>query len=372
MLASSTFLFESDLMIDEALSRGEISYAKARALTRVATPVNETRLCELAMAATGAQLERICRRFRRATGELAGVPGADGEDERAVRVRPTASGMLRIEVTLDPDEADLVLLAIDKVRETLSGGAAAPVSVTEATRDVSAETRPVPSRADAVVLLAEQALSGEGSTNESGAVASGGGRHQVFIHLDRSLVGPAGEWDVFLDDGTRLSPEAFRRVSCDAALVGAVEGAGGAVLDIGRRSRVIPPAIRRALWLRDRGCRFPGCANRRFVHGHHIRHWAHGGETSLENLVMLCGFHHRLVHEGGFAVIPGATGEPAFLDQRGGVLDDAPRAVGSVADGDLAEMASLRPDTDTSLCRWDGDLVDYDWAVDALIAAGGP
>jgi hypothetical protein len=76
-----------------------------------------------------------------------------------------------------------------------------------------------------------------------------------------------------------------------------------AVLDVGRRTRAIPTAIRRALWIRDKGCRFPGCASTRFLHGHHVQRWLHGGRTSLDDLILLCSFHHRLVHEGGFTVL---------------------------------------------------------------------
>lgn len=77
----------------------------------------------------------------------------------------------------------------------------------------------------------------------------------------------------------------------------------GQPLTIGRKSRSIPSAIRRALRVRDKGCRFPGCSHTRFTHAHHIKHWADGGETTLENLVTLCSRHHRLVHEEGFSVI---------------------------------------------------------------------
>ena len=91
------------------------------------------------------------------------------------------------------------------------------------------------------------------------------------------MLGADGEREAFLDDGTRVSAETFRRVSCDSALVAVTTGDGSAVLDVGRKTRAVPAAIRRALWSRDRGCRFPMCSNRRFVHAHHVRHWVHGG-----------------------------------------------------------------------------------------------
>ena len=100
----------------------------------------------------------------------------------------------------------------------------------------------------------------------------------------------------------------------------------GRILDVGRRTRTIPPSLRRALEARDRGCRFPGCGSR-FTDGHHVRHWADGGATSLDNCLLLCRFHHRLVHEEGWKVEwwgagkPGAR-HPVFLDPRGGIHFD--------------------------------------------------
>jgi hypothetical protein len=111
--------------------------------------------------------------------------------------------------------------------------------------------------------------------------------------VDQAVLGPDGTREAFLDDGTRVPAETFGRVSCDGALVAVTTGEGGAVLDVGRKTRAVPAAIRRALWGRDRGCRFPMCSNRHFVDAHHVQHWAHGGRTSLDNLVLLCGFHHR-------------------------------------------------------------------------------
>ena len=107
--------------------------------------------------------------------------------------------------------------------------------------------------------------------------------------------------------GSRLAAETARRLACDAGIV-ALLHRGGRALDVGRKTRSIPPALRRALSARDRGCRFPGCDRAR-VDAHHIEHWARGGETSLENLVHLCRHHHGLVHEGGFAVERTSGGE---------------------------------------------------------------
>jgi hypothetical protein len=128
-----------------------------------------------------------------------------------------------------------------------------------------------------------------------------------------------------LDDGTHVSAETLRRVACDGGLVAAAVDERAGVLDVGRRTRAIPTAIKRALWLRDQCCRFPGCANRRFVHGHHVKHWFHGGRTALDNLVLLCSFHHRLVHEGGFTIALTDGGAVEVRTPTGALLPAAPR-----------------------------------------------
>ena len=348
-------------------------WARHGALTRVATAANEVRLVEIALATTGAQLERVCRRFRRAVDEGAlsdAQPDWDPSGgERGIRVRTTEAGLVRIEATLDPAEAALVLAAIEKARDELR---AATGAVTATTGRVSAETRgrvaepAVPGRADGLIAIAERTLAPAPVQQDQGG-ASGGGHHvhQIVIHLDQAVLGPDGAREAFLDDGTRVSAETFRRVSCDAALVAVTTGEGGAVLDVGRKTRAVPAAIRRALWSRDRGCRFPMCSNRRFVDAHHVFHWAHGGRTSLENLVLLCGFHHRLLHEGGFRVsLDAARAAPRFFTPAGAEVALVP---------DVPTVSNPRPsrvdDPDANLCGWDGERVDYDAAVDGLIAA---
>jgi hypothetical protein len=105
-----------------------------------------------------------------------------------------------------------------------------------------------------------------------------------------------------LDQKHWLSPKTAKRLSCDASLVTVLEDEKGKVLNIGRRSRTVPGNISRALNLRDQTCRFPGCCESLYVDAHHIKHWADGGETSLDNLVTLCRYHHRQLHQGGFNI----------------------------------------------------------------------
>ena len=173
-----------------------------------------------------------------------------------------------------------------------------------------------------------------------------------MIHLDQEALGPDGAWTGTLEDGTRVSAETLRRVACDCGLVAVCHD--GEALNIGRRSRSIPPAIRRALMLRDRGCAFPGCTHGRFLHAHHIEHWLHGGNTSLENLVMLCTFHHHLVHEGGWTITAVADGERVFSSPAGRPLPlEPPRehvdnGLNGCASGQRIESS---PSVPTSTCR---------------------
>ena len=147
-------------------------------------------------------------------------------------------------------------------------------------------------------------------------------------------------------------------------------GPAGEVLDVGRRTRTISPALRRALAARDRHCRFPGCPARR-CDAHHVEHWAHGGATALDNLVLLCRRHHRAVHEGGFRVAFGAAGDVRFVRPDGRPLEEAP-LLPEVTGPPLApvaarlERAGFRLGPTTGTPAWRGERLDVDWAVSVL------
>ncbi len=178
-----------------------------------------------------------------------------------------------------------------------------------------------------------------------------------------------------LDDGTRVSPATSRRLSCDASVVRLTKAPDGSILDVGRRTRTIPPALRRALEARDRGCRFPGCGSR-FTDAHHVIPWADGGDTSLGNCVLLCKYHHRLVHEGGWTVDWWGEGRPVFSNPRGGVHCEgrweAPKLEGELAEALVKEnrQRGLRPDAWALGARWkrEEDIPDtvYFSAMEAL------
>ena len=171
------------------------------------------------------------------------------------------------------------------------------------------------------------------------------------------------------EDGPYLGPDTARRLSCDASLVPMIDDAEGEPLSIGRKSRSIPPAMRRALKARDKGCRFPGCCQRSFVDGHHIHHWADGGETSLGNLVLLCRRHHRLVHEGGFDVRSTAEGRLTFIRPDGVPVPEVPLPMRASETVEAKNRrAGLTADAQTCQSQWDGQDMDYHMAVDAILA----
>jgi hypothetical protein len=147
-------------------------------------------------------------------------------------------------------------------------------------------------------------------------------------------------------------------------------GADGSVLDVGRRTRTVPPALRRALAHRDQGCRFPGCGLK-LCDAHHVEHWADGGATKLENMIQLCRRHHRAVHEEGFTVELGAGGEARFRRPGGRAIEEAPALPsvgGDAAAGLVRRLArgSIRVDAAESLPSWEGGPTDYNWAVQHL------
>ena len=177
-------------------------------------------------------------------------------------------------------------------------------------------------QADALALLAETAL------HHGLDPGAPGERYQVVVHVDAPvLADPDQPGQSVLEDGARVSGETSRRLACDASRVVMRHDADGRTLEVGARTRTIPPALRRALQHRDRTCRFPGCSGR-FTQGHHIIHWAHGGPTTLSNLALLCRRHHRAVHEEGYQVERLAEGELRFRRPRPapGPADTGPRA----------------------------------------------
>lgn len=275
---------------------------------------------------------------------------------------------------LPPEMGALFMRALDAAREGVREEAHADAALAgETAMDPSDERVDFGNlQADALLRMAETALA-----HEPTALAAGE-RYQVVVHVDADTLPVHGDGlRSHMEDGPRVSAETSRRIACDCSRLCVHENADGEVLNIGRRSRQIPPAIRRALQLRDRGCRFPGCTEHRFVDGHHIQHWADGGETSLHNLVLLCRRHHRLVHEGGFSVrrhdrAKGRAVCVTFHAPDGRWLDPSPyRRVVSGEEGGEGLRRSharlgLRMDARTATPRWAGERMDLSMAVAGL------
>jgi uncharacterized protein DUF222 len=242
-------------LLDKALADGKVSFSKVRAITRVADADSEAKLVEMATSTTASQLEMICKLYRQTQ---AGDPAVEAE-KRWLKSYDGDDGMVRIVVSLRPEEAEHVLKACD----------------------ASADTR-----LEGLLAMADGVLRGDHPDRPP---------TEVVVHVDAAtLAGHAGDAGV--------SAETSRRLLCDAGIVPMLEDAAGTPLDVGRKTRVFSTAMRRALVTRDGGCRFPGCTHRRYVDGHHIQHWVADGETSMENCLLLCTRHHKLVHEGGFQV----------------------------------------------------------------------
>ncbi|MGI9205975.1 MAG: DUF222 domain-containing protein, partial [Woeseiaceae bacterium] len=269
--------------MSDAFSKGAISYSKARAMTRVATPENEEFLMKIAQHGTAYHVETVVRRYRRAK-QLNDVESANKQFcSRSFDYHYDDDGSLVIKGRLPGEVGAMLIKALDQAvdRADNEQGVSAETPV---------ETRPTfaTRRADALARVTESYL-------ESGdQPSSSADRYQVMVHVSAETLAPAVSADTSqnescrIEAGPHVSAETAQRLCCDTSISLLVEDQDGAPLTIGRKSRVIPAPMRRALRARDEGCCFPGCTHTCFIDGHHIRHWANGGETSVDNLVLLC------------------------------------------------------------------------------------
>jgi Domain of unknown function (DUF222) len=173
-----------------------------------------------------------------------------------------------------------------------------------------------------------------------------------------------------LDGGPALAPETVRRLLCDASTLLLIRGADGTPRAASDKTRTIPRRVRRTVHARDKGCRFPGCGQRRFVDAHHIRHRAHGGGNELENLVELGWFHHRLVHEGGWKLRFDSDGNVVVTNRVGNVIPSVARLRGeSGAIERRNRAAGISVDSTAITPRWYGDPLDLGHITTALWCA---
>ena len=366
--------------IADAFAKGEVSYSKVRAMTRVASTANESVLVHVARNGTAAHVEKLVRKFRWTQRRDAAKLAQRQHEFRKVSSFFGMDGEFILSACLPPEIGAVVSkalqVAVEAVRES---------------KEVTAETPlQIPSdvwKADALRLMAETFLERRGEVTGAGNSAD---RLQVVVHIDQAVLSEqqaAAEAGAphrcELEDGPALALDTARRLACDASVVGIVEGEEGEPLDIGRKTRSIPPAIARALRARDGGCRFPGCDRTRFCEGHHIEHWANGGETKLDNLITLCGFHHRLVHEGGYGLRRTHDGLFIFTRPdgrrveengvkcfRGNILPPVHSTYRGFEDSLRDYMKTYDPGlsitAETSRCQWRGESMDYSQAIEAM------
>src|SRR5438552_2109559 len=264
-------------LLAQALARGELSYSKIRALTRVATPETEERLLAVARAGTAEHVERIVRGWRRVDRIAEARESTRRHRSRALHVYRDEDGMVVIRGRLAPEVGAVLIQALTAAREALYHKAHAQhVPAGTCGADVSTEPPTMPQQqADALALVAETAL------HHGIDPGAPGERYQVVVHVDAPVLADAdAPGQSVLDDGAHVSAETSQRLACDASRVVMRHDPDGRIVEVGARTRTIPSALRRALHHRDRGCRFPGCGLR-FGQGHHIRHWARGGPTTL-------------------------------------------------------------------------------------------
>jgi hypothetical protein len=373
---------ESLPRISALFAKGEISYSKVRAMTRVATAATEDVLLNVALHGTASHVEKLVRKYRWTERRDAGKLAHDRHRDRTLSYFFDGDDFV-IRGRLPPEVGMLVRKALEAAGDLLRAAAPDPAKQEAAHmaahtwalahREASAAAR----RADALRLLAETFLANPSNEPEFSATAE---RYQVVVHVDQAVLQSRFDVDdtephcCELHDGPALALDTARRLACDASTIGIVRSPDGDPLDIGRKSRALPGAIVRALRARDGGCRVPGCDRTRFTQGHHIKHWIDGGETKLKNLILLCRFHHTLIHEGGYGVSATDDGLFVFTRPDGARIPDAGRRFrGNVASDEPTphicvqnRNAGLSIDAKTGRCKWLGETMDYSQAIEGM------
>ena len=307
--------------LDKGAARERVRVARALGVPRLATPETEgTRATEtekrlVARAGTAVHVERIVRGWRHMDRKAEAQESARQHTGRALHVSHDDDGMVVIRGRLTPEAGAVLLRALEAARETLYQQNRSDAHPTDPAQEPPTMEQ---QRADALALVAETAL------HHGIDPGAPGERYQVVVHVDAAVLADADQpGQSVLEDGARVPAETSQRLACDASRVVMRHDEDGRVVEVGARTRTIPPALRRALHHRDQGCRFPGCGLR-LGQGHHLHHWAHGGPTTLSNLALLCRRHHRAVHEEGYQVERQPDGALQFRRPDGQVLPDVP------------------------------------------------
>jgi hypothetical protein len=319
--------------ISAAFAEGRLSYSKARALTRVAHLHDEDLLLAHALDATVPQVEERCRQIRNVAPDSVHHAKRAWERRSLTVWRDEARGTLRVTVEVPIEEGELIVRALDCA-------VAAGEVTTAVDPDAVAESKGTAwcaQQADALVAVVKSYLDG-GHGGEGGNTAD---HYQVVVHADaKSLTGGAGRVDLPIDT--------VKRLLCDCSLVTVAEDANGDALDVGRKQRTVSTPLKRALYARDRGCTFPACHRKRYLDGHHLTHWINGGETTAENMTLLCTYHHRQLHEGGFSIVRDEGGTLRFVTAAGRSIPRRGYRLEDFVDDDVGGEAE---DTDRSPSR---------------------
>jgi hypothetical protein len=399
--------------VRDAFASGELSYSKVRAITRVATPELEKSLVELARHATASQLEQIVREYRTADPDESRAAQSRHET-RYLRTFTDDDGMVVIRARLSPEDGAVVLAAIEAAKAALAETSAherAETSVTAAgvpaetsvpASDVPAETsvpaaevpaetperpetddpwseasarsdlavdeplQPVEAAAaDALVALCASVLARGLSEDVEDPHVS------VLVHVDEQVLDDAfAKGCAHIDGLGAITGHVAQRLACDGAVSRILFGSDGSVEQHGA-TRAIPRAMRRALIARDRGCRWPGCNARRFLHAHHVVFWSKGGPTALSNLLLLCGAHHRLVHEGRWNVQLERSGALVVSSPEGDELPAVPASPKVHGAGLVETHRHSGLDIDDETLSYGGERFDLGLTVDALLCVAG-
>lgn len=359
-------------LLSAEFAAGRMSFAKIRALTRIATPATEADLAQLAGPMTASQLERFARAHRKVSRADDGY----ADVMRRLTWRQDEDGSLSLTVRLPPADGAVVLRALraaagdlERYEEQESAN-----HVAEAPPSGQPVVTPA-SLADALVEIAGAFLGQKIKTAGNPDI------YQVIVHVGtEALAGqpredvsaetpvgqPAHPSRCHIEDGPAISPATAQAIACCATVSWMLHDHQGDPLDVGRRHRTPPPALRRAVRERDRyRCQYPGCDSRK-VQIHHIRHWSKGGKTKLHNLILLCRAHHTIVHDMDYRIAAAARGF-VFSTADGSEIERSPGFPGSVAT-DIRTCHDARVSPETIIPAWYGDKLDLDHAIWACFA----
>jgi hypothetical protein len=335
--------------VSAAMASGQLSYSKAREITRIGNEHNEDALLSIAEHGTAAHVERLVRAYRNCQEAEQLSRDQRQQQSRSVTFRYDDDGSLILTCRLPAEAGARVMKALDVAVEGL------PLYEPDVPAGTRKEVVPYSRRrADALDLVAESFLA------HKVLESPGAHRHEIVVHVAAKTLRSRTAGCCEIEHGPSIAAETARRLSCDASLFSIIEDADGEPLNVGRKTRNISAPLRRLLKARDKGCRFPGCCNARYIDAHHIKHWANGGETRPANLVSLCRFHHRAVHEGGFDVRILDDGALRFVRPDGKPVDNDKLRC-TQPEGDVRQMP-------IPAGQWEyrGDRMDLGIAVDIL------